>query len=594
MTRNRTEIIKEATKRIQDAILKRDKTESLNAELIKLTALLKSNEAVADTIVEALERTSENSRMSKEELLEAIRSIVIQAPNVDVPKAQVDVKVPEIKLPKIQMPEVRIPEIKLPTINVPEPKVTVNVPEIKVPKIEVPEVVVTMPEYMNVGLDRYTRETPLPVMQVDPKGNYVAPTQAVGGSGGNTEKTNQILREIRDTQGKFVDSPSVDAFGRVRTSEPFTIFDSKQLHDASPLFFDDQEVSGSGTSSAHSANEAATTMSVSATTAGKRVRQTFMRFNYQSGKSHEILVTFGEFDTSTGITKAVGYFDDNNGIFFKSDEGVVSVNQRSNVTGSPVDTSVTQSNWNLDKMDGTGKSGVTLDFTKTQIGFIDFEWLGVGRVRTGFVVDGMVYYVHEFNNANNLTTVYMSTPNLPIRYEIENDGTGAADDFVHICSSVQSEGGQEANGVLHHVDSGTTAALSSGTQYAILGGRLKSTHLDVAVIVENVSLAIVNTSGGKAHWEFIVGGSVAGTFTYADKANSAVQIAQGGATNTVTGGTDIDGGYVTDSASSRFSVPNALRLGSYIDGTPQEWQLVVTPLTNNITVQASVTWRELL
>lgn len=400
------------------------------------------------------------------------------------------------------------------------------------------------------------------------------------------------MTELRRNFISAADSASIDAFARWRVSNPVTLFDSKQIHDSQPLFWDDSEVSGGSTASAHSSDEAATTISVGATTAGKRVRQTFQRFNYQPGKSQLILCTFGEFDTSTGITKEVGYFDDDNGLFLRSEEGAVSVVRRTHVTGSPVDTAVAQSLWNLDKMDGTGDSGITLDFTKTQIFIIDFEWLGVGRVRFGFVVDGIPVYCHELNNANSLAAVYMSSPNLPVRYSIENDGTGAADDFVHICSSVQSEGGQEELGVLRHVDSGSISGLSTGTKYAMIGIRLQSGKLGGNVNLENMSM-IVTSGNDKAHWELVFNGTVAGTFTYSDETNSLVQTATGSSSNTVTGGTDMDGGYFTTSLPVSPSVPNALRLGADIAGTVDEIILTCTPITNNITVEASLTWREL-
>jgi len=391
---------------------------------------------------------------------------------------------------------------------------------------------------------------------------------------------------------KMGDSPSADAFGRLRVSEPDTLFDSKQIHDAQPLFWDDQETSGGGTGSSHSADEAATTISVGATTAGIRIRQTFRRFNYQPGKSQQVLVTFSEFDTSAGLFKACGYYDDDNGLFFESDAGTVGVTRRSYVTGSAVDTTVTQANWNLDKMDGTGVSGATLDFTKSQIGFIDFEWLGVGRVRMGFVVDGMIYYCHEFLNANNLATVYMSTPNLPLRYEIQNDGTGAADDFVHICTSVISEGGQESNGLLRHKASGGISSLNTGTSYAMIGVRLQGAKLDEVVNLEGLSL-LSSTNNDQVEWSLIFNPTVAGTFTYADETNSAVQTATGASTNTISGGTSIDGGFFTTSQPISEPLSNALKIGSAIDGTPDEIVLVATPITNNITVYASLTWREL-
>ena len=201
------------------------------------------------------------------------------------------------------------------------------------------------------------------------------------------------------------DGPSIDAFGRLRIAEPYTIFDSKQIADNAPLFWDDAETSGSGTGSTHSINTASSEITVGASTAGTRVRQTFQRFNYQPGKSQEILFTFANFDTENGITKRVGYFDENNGIFFQHLDGVPSVCIRSNTSGSPVDTIIPQSEWNIDKLDGTDYTNLALDFSKTQIGIIDFEWLGVGRVRIGMVIDGAVFYCHEFLHANQLTSL---------------------------------------------------------------------------------------------------------------------------------------------------------------------------------------------
>lgn len=294
----------------------------------------------------------------------------------------------------------------------------------------------------------------------------------------------------------------------------------------------------------------------------------------------------------TGITAAMGYFDDNNGLFAMSKDGEAYFVKRSYYTGSVVDTEVAQADWNLDTFDGNGPSGITLDPTKSQILFIDFEWLGVGRVRMGWVVDGLIYYCHEFLHSNNQAGVYMSTPNLPIRYELANDGTGGAATMQHICASVMSEGGVQNNGYLRHYDSGLVSTLSANTAYAIMGGRLKSTHLGATVLVENIS--VIGSANDQAHWELRIGGTVAGTFTYADVANSAVQVATGANTNTVTGGIEIDGGYFSTTQGVQFTVPNALHLGAAIDNTPQEWQLVIIPITNNMSVRASVTWRELL
>lgn len=404
---------------------------------------------------------------------------------------------------------------------------------------------------------------------------------------------------IKDVVISAKDSTSVDAFGRWRISSPHTLFDSKQIFDNAPLFWDDAETSGSGTSSSSSTATASTTISVSSSTAGTRVRQTFMRFNYQPGKSQLVLMTTKMSTPSNGITGRVGYFDDDNGLYFEADDTDLYVVRRTKTSGSVVNNRVISSSWNVDPMDGTGPSGVTIDPSKTQILWIDFEWLGVGRVRMGFVVDGIFYVCHEFLNANNLTEVYMSTPNLPVRYEISNDGTGAAASLTHICSSVISEGGLEANGPIFStsLEDDVINANTVGTTYALIGIRLKSTH--IGATVKLISQSILATTSDNFLWEVRFNPTVAGTFTYSDLSNSAIQIAKGDvtsnpSTNTVTGGQIIQSAYGSGGGAEKSSVTSARHLGAAIDGTRDEIVLCVTPLTSNMDVTGAITWRELL
>lgn len=390
------------------------------------------------------------------------------------------------------------------------------------------------------------------------------------------------------------DNATGDAFGRQRVSNLTTLFDSKQIFDNQPLFWDESLESGSGISSAHSADTASTVLTSTLNTAGTFTRQTFQRFNYQPGKSQLVQMT-GILDRSgggTGVQRRIGYFDDDNGLFFEDDEGTIKVVRRTNVTGTPADNKVAQSSWNIDVMDGTGPSGVTADWTKTQIFLLDFEWLGVGRARLGINVNGVTYYVHEFNNGNVLDKVYMSTPNLPARYQMITTGSSPASTMECMCTSVASEGGLTNNGILRHTDSGSVASLSAGTTYAMIGIRLKSAQLGGNILLEAISM-IATTTNDQLHWELKINPTVAGTFTYSDQTNSSVQIATGAATNTVTAGTDIDGGYLSTALPVTNTVTNALKLGAAIDGTVDEIVLCVKPITNNITVQASLTWREL-
>lgn len=414
----------------------------------------------------------------------------------------------------------------------------------------------------------------------------------------NTSESAETRRVVATDEGDlavssiFRDDKTIDSFGRMRTSNPITLFDSKQLFDNQPLFWDDAETSGGGTSTSHSAATATTTIAVSANTAGTRVRQSFQRFNYQPGKSQLITMTWANMSTGSGITKRAGYFDENNGMFFQHSNGSASVVRRSKATGSVVNTAITQSAWNIDPLDGTGSSGITLDFTKVQFGVIDFQWQGVGRVRMGFDIDGKIYYCHQFLHSNLTSTVFMSTSNLPCRYEISNSGTGGADSFGHICVSVSSESGQDKNGIVRHKHSGSISGLVTPGHYALLGLRLKSGSIGGVVELENMSI-IDTVKDKQALWMLVWNPTVAGTFTYGDETNSTVQTAVGAASNTITGGTYLDGGYFTTTNPVSALLPNALKLGSKIDGTLDTVVLSITPIITDMTVQASWSWREL-
>lgn len=419
---------------------------------------------------------------------------------------------------------------------------------------------------------------------------------------------------IRRVNIRADDSPSIDAFGRWRTSHPETIFDSKNIFkdpdlpdtvENLPLYYDNQETSGSGTGTTYDNYKASQTLTVSNTTAGTRVRQTKMRFNYQSGKSALILLTFNLNGTAPNIIKRIGYFDENNGLLLETSGNTVNFIRRTNVTGTPTDNTVAQSNWNLDPMDGSGPSEITLDFTKTQIMFIDFEWLGVGRVRMGFVVDGKIYYAHEFNNTNNLDVVYMSTPNLPIRCEITNDGAGAAESITQICSTVISEGGNTDLGSIRYASTSGThiVATSEDVAYAVLGIRLKPSYIGATIKILNAAVQIQSATD-KIEW-FLVGNPTVTTSLSASFQNqpySAVQIARGTGSNVITGGIQWGGGFAesggtqTGAAGSTAStVNNSILLGSTISGTPDEVYFCVRPIggSTSVNVEASLIWREI-
>lgn len=405
------------------------------------------------------------------------------------------------------------------------------------------------------------------------------------------------------------DTGFIDAFGRQRFSEPYTIFDSKQIVDDPdlantvepfPLFYDQSEVSGAGTSTTFNVNRASTTLAVSANTAGVRIRQTKRRFNYQPGKSQVAIFTMVDLGTTSGITKEIGLFNDNNGLFFRSQNGVQSVVTRSFATGAVVDRVFTQAEWNQDPMNGNGDSGVNLDFVKSHIPFVDFEWLGAGRVRYGWFIDGLPIYCHTVNNANNLDVVYMSTPNLPIRARIANDGTGPADSLEQICTSVISEGGVESSGITRSGDIGALAAagINAGvinTTYAICGFRLKTAYLAATVEVEVFS--IIETGNGNFLWRVLLNPTLTTGLTYADKAQSAVQFGVGApAGDVITNlGYQLESGYASNNAGQAVKqIQGIIKLGAKIDGTRDQIVLSGTPFSPQQNYFGSLTWSEVV
>ena len=242
-----------------------------------------------------------------------------------------------------------------------------------------------------------------------------------------------------------VELPAVrhDAFGRLRVSQQDTRFDSQLQYDGQPLLW--HELTESGGSSVHLPDESAVGLVVGTASGARVVRQSKEYFRYQPGKSQQIFCTgtFGPSQENT--TKLIGYGDDANGVFFGMDGGGAYVLLRNSAGGSVDDSrKVYQSDWNGDTFDRLGPSRLQADWSKAQIFTFDLEWLGVGSVRCGLVVDGEFITVHTFNNANIFSTVYMTTANLPVRYEIKNTGTAAgASTLKQICCQVSSEGGVE-------------------------------------------------------------------------------------------------------------------------------------------------------
>jgi len=239
---------------------------------------------------------------------------------------------------------------------------------------------------------------------------------------------------IISSEISFANTPNIDAFGRLRVSQPFTLFDSNHRFDDNELW--STATATSGTATFNSA-QGLVDLAVTAASGSEVVRETTKVFAYQPGKSLLILSTFVMSAAKTNLRQRIGYYGAANGYYLEQNGTTVSFVERTSVSGALVNTAIAKASWNVDKMDGTGPSGITLDLTKAQILFMDLEWLGVGTVRMGFVIDGNFYVCHKFHHANLIASTYITTASLPIRYEITNTGaTSGASTLKQICSSV--------------------------------------------------------------------------------------------------------------------------------------------------------------
>jgi hypothetical protein len=396
---------------------------------------------------------------------------------------------------------------------------------------------------------------------------------------------NQIVATTANPIPISIGGTNVDAFGRLRTSAPYTIFDSQNRYAIDNQFDTSTATSGSIT---YLPNEATVRMDVTTSSGSEVVRQSYRCMPYQPGKGLLCLATFVMNTAKTGLRQRVGYFGTQNGVFIQQADSTVSFVLRSYISGSVDDTSraVNQANWNGDKLNGTGDSGYTLDLTKAQILWMDFEWLGVGSVRCGFIIDGNYIVCHTFENANDITSVYMTTAILPVRYEITNTGaTISASSLKQICSSVVSEGGYEQTSIEHIARRTATRTSISTTFVPLVSIRLASTALNAVVLP--VKFNVMPTSTGDDFEVILTKNSTGLTSASWAAVPSDANVEMDTSATAMTVGTIVDIQYVksTPQSSGTINQPAAynwdLQLGSSLTGTSDIYTLGIRVLSGS-------------
>lgn len=393
---------------------------------------------------------------------------------------------------------------------------------------------------------------------------------------------------------------AVDAFGRARVSSPLTLFDSSHRYRDNNLWATSNTAGGTY---AFSTNQGLVDLNVSTALNAEVVRETTKVFSYQPGKSLQIMNTFAFNPAKANLRQRVGYYGVNNGFYLELDGTTLSFVERTYVSGSLNETRVTQANWNIDKLDGNGPSLITLDISKAQILWMDIEWLGVGCVRLGFVIDGKFIHCHTFYHSNVVTTTYITTASLPCRYEIKNTGTTSGSSTLkQICSSVISEGGYELRGLQQAIGTAIGAPrdlTTVNTYYPVVSLRLKTSpdRLDAIVILTALSLMGI-TNNANYNWRVVASGTTTGGSWVSAGTDSAVEYNITG--TSFAGGRVLASGWTNGSNQGATPV-DVLKQALFtfqlerdgLAGTPYELTLIVASDSAGADIYASMDWEEI-
>ena len=394
---------------------------------------------------------------------------------------------------------------------------------------------------------------------------------------------------------------NADAFGRTRVSNPLTLFDSSHRYRDNNLWT--SLIVGTGSTVGFVTTQGLVQIGIGTTAGCSVIRETTKTFSYQPGKSLLVMNTFVPEPPKANLRQRVGYFGADNGIYFEiAGIGSTSISFVERSLSLGTETKVPQTEWNVDKLDGTGVSGITLDPTKAQILWTDIEWLGLGTVRVGFVIDGVFIHCHSFHHANVIQSTYITTASLPLRYEIANTGiTTSSSTLKQVCSTVISEGGYELRGLQQAIGIpiNTPRTLgTAGTFYPVIGLRLKTSPNRLDAIVILTALSIMPISTGNFNWQLRASGTTTGGSWVSAGTDSAVEY-------NITGTSYTDGRIL---ASGFFNASN--QGASQVDilkealfkfqlerdgltSTPYELTLVIASDGDNDTVVAAMDWEEI-
>lgn len=383
-----------------------------------------------------------------------------------------------------------------------------------------------------------------------------------------------------------------DAFGRFRMSTSDSLFDGKMLYDKQPEKFSER-LTGTGTST-YNSNESTVTLAVGAD-ADRVERASAWSMPYQPGSSQLIYITFNMLGHQADVTKIAGYLNDDDGLYLELRDGTAYITRRTSTSGSVVNDPVAQSSWSEDPLDGTGPSGITLDWDAVQLMAIDFSWLSAGRVRFHFFVGDRWISAHHFDAANSLLVPFMRMPNLRVKWDILATAAATAS-MKAICAAVEVENGHHTPGEQHSRVRDAVTAVSSNTPEQVLAVRLRADREHAFVHLTGLNV-FATTNNDRYKWWIVknptyAGGSAAswvndenGIIQYDETADGTWDGPATGSNNTV-----VASGLGASTGPVSLTADRVHAMAVELDGTPATYALVVEAIASGASMSGSLTW----
>lgn len=382
---------------------------------------------------------------------------------------------------------------------------------------------------------------------------------------------------------------------RLQVSERRTLFYNTSLYDTGTDTWDNHTVTGATIT--HDGNKNACVLSTSTTPGSLAIRQSYQVMNYIPGRPAEFSMAFMA-GPAAGARLRIGVFDENNGMIFeKAADGTFYCVIRSKSTGTVVENRVARADWNGDKLDGTGPSGITVVPGMMQMVDITYEWYGAGSVEFAFIIDGHKHIIHTFHHANRTNVSWSATPFLPIRIEAENISATTTASLTVYSVSFGLEGTSATLGIpkITGIPLPGLNLATAFTYVPTVSIRLKSNQLNAVAFIEEIQAFTTDNSFLTFRLYKNATLSNGGTLTWTDfnSTNSSIEVNTNA--TSFTGGTVIALGVVPLNGRPYELDGNtgAFQLGRSSLGTVSDvFTLALSPAKNNVTALGTLRWRE--